>query len=405
MIAAMCVAEAAGMLSFATFPALLPTFMDEWSLSATEAGWLSGLFFAGYMVAVPLLSGLTDRYDARRIFLASAVLSGAATLAFAFLATDFWSAVPLRLIAGAGMAGTYMPGLRALTDRIPVESHPRAVSFYTASFSVGASGSYLFAGLINEWLNWQWAFALSAIGPGVYFLAVMALMRPKPLARHTIVSWAALFDFRPVLRNREAMAYILAYSAHNWELFGYRSWIVAFLAFSVSLQPDPGVAIISATAIAAALNLLGLPSSVIGNEIATRFGRRKVVATIMALSAVVGIAVGLSPGLPYIVVVALLALYGVTITGESASVTTGTVLAAPPERKGAAMAMHSLLGFAFAFLGSLAPGVALDLFGGTSSEFAWSLAFIVMALGAATGPVILFVLAKGQYRRAPIETR
>ncbi len=394
----MCVAEVVGMLSFATFPALLPTFLHDWSLTATAAGWLSGLFFAGYMLAVPLLAGLTDRYDARRIFLASALLTVAATLAFAFLATDFWTAVPLRVIAGAGLAGTYMPGLRALTDRIQVASQPRAVSFYTASFSVGASGSYLFAGLVNEWLDWHWAVALSAIGPGLYFLAVLILLRPKPLTGDAITPWAALFDFRPVLRNREAMAYILAYAAHNWELFGYRSWIVAFLTFSLSLQPDPDVGIISVTAIAAALNLLGLPSSVIGNEIATRFGRRRVVTTIMALSAVIGVLVGLSPSLPYMAVVALLALYAVTITGESSSVTTGTVLAAPTEHKGAAMAMHSFLGFAFAFLGSLAPGIALDRFGGTSSAFAWGLAFIVMALGVAMGPVALFALAKGRSR-------
>ena len=394
----MCVAEVVGMLSFATFPALLPTFLHDWSLTATAAGWLSGLFFAGYMLAVPLLAGLTDRYDARRIFLASALLTVAATLAFAFLATDFWTAVPLRVIAGASLAGTHMPGLRALTDRIQVASQPRAVSFYTASFSVGASGSYLFAGLVNEWLDWHWAVALSAIGPGLYFLAVLILLRPKPLTGDAITPWAALFDFRPVLRNREAMAYILAYAAHNWELFGYRSWIVAFLTFSLSLQPDPDVGIISVTAIAAALNLLGLPSSVIGNEIATRFGRRRVVTTIMALSAVIGVLVGLSPSLPYMAVVALLALYAATITGESSPVTTDTVVAAPTERKDAAMAMHSFLGFAFAFLGSLAPGIALDRFGGTSSAFAWGLAFIVMALGVAMGPVALFALAKGRSR-------
>jgi hypothetical protein len=47
LIAAMCVAEVVGMLSFATFPALLPTFLHDWSLTATAAGWLSGLFFAG----------------------------------------------------------------------------------------------------------------------------------------------------------------------------------------------------------------------------------------------------------------------------------------------------------------------------------------------------------------------
>src|SRR5688500_14404519 len=146
LIAALCVAEVFTMLGFATFSALLPTFMAQWSLSATEAGWLSGVFFAGYMGAVPLLTGLTDRIDARRIYLWSIALTALATLAFALLARDVWSAAPLRLLAGAGLAGTYMPGLRALTDRVPERLQPRAVSFYTSSFGIGASASYWLAG-------------------------------------------------------------------------------------------------------------------------------------------------------------------------------------------------------------------------------------------------------------------
>ena len=73
-----------------------------------------------------------------------------------------------------------------------------------------------------------------------------------------------------------------------------------------------------------------------------------------------------------------------------------TVLAAPPERKGAAMALHSVLGFAFAFLGSLAPGVVLDLAGGTDSRLAWSLAFMTMAAGVALGPILVLTLARGR---------
>jgi MFS family permease len=391
----MCLAEAVGMLGFATFPALLPTFLEEWSLSGTEAGWLSGLFFAGYMVAVPVLTALTDRLDARSVYMWSAALTVAATLAFALLADGFWSAAPLRILAGAGLAGTYMPGLKALTDRLPEASHPRAVSFYTASFGVGASLSYAFAGLVAAWLDWRWAFGLSVVGAVLGIALALFLLKPRPAPVPAPGSgW--FLDFRPLLRNREVMAYTLAYAAHNWELFGFRSWIVAYLAFAAVLAPDPLTAILTGTAVAAGVNLLGLPSSVLGNEIATRFSRRVVVATIMGASALLGVCAGLAAGWPYLAVVAVLALYAVTVTGESASVTTGTVLAAPPERKGAAMALHSVLGFAFAFLGSLAPGVTLDLAGGTESPLAWSLAFVTMAAGAAMGPLLVLTLARGR---------
>jgi hypothetical protein len=55
------------------------------------------------------------------------------------------------------------------------------------------------------------------------------------------------------------------------------------------------------------------------------------------------------------------------------------------------MALHSTLGFAFAFLGSLAPGLVLDAAGGTGNASAWSLAFLTMGAGVAFGPLALWL--------------
>ena len=393
LIAALCVAEVFTMLGFATFSALLPAFMAEWSLSATEAGWLSGVFFAGYMGAVPLLTGLTDRIDARRIYLWSIALTALATLAFALLARDVWSAAPLRLLAGAGLAGTYMPGLRALTDRVPARLQPRAVSFYTSSFGIGASASYWLAGEIGTRAGWEWAFVVGAAGAALSGFAVFFILKPRPIEAPARSLFAAI-DFRPVLRNRQAMAYILAYGAHSFELFGLRSWIVVFLGFCAALAPESAAGFVSATAIAALMNLLAMPASIVGNEAAGRFGRRGTVAAIMLGSALLACGVGASPGFAYGAVVALVMLYAMTVAGESAALTTGSVQAAEPARTGATMALHSTVGFGCAFLGSLGPGVVLDLAGGPESRLAWALAFAAMGAGAALGPLAVWLLTR-----------
>lgn len=385
----MCLAEIASMFGFAVFPALLPTFIAQWQLSAGEAGWLSGLFFAGYMVAVPLLTALTDRFDAKRIFLCCSLLSGLACLLFALLADGFWSAAPLRLLAGAGLAGTYMPGLKALTDRIAATAQPRAVSFYTSSFGLGASASYFLAGEVAAVADWRWAFALAGLGALIAFAIALLALRPRP-PKAAASAWTAL-DFRPVLRNREALGYVLAYAAHNWELFGLRSWIVAFLVFAASLRPAEAAGLWSATAIAALLNLLGTPASILGNELATKFGRRRVAAGFQLASAAFAGLIALAVGLSYPVLIALLAIYAMLLMSESAAVTTGSVQAADPARKGATMALHSTLGFALAFLGSVAPGLVLDAAGGTASATAWGLAFLSMGAGVAFGPLALWL--------------
>ena len=52
-----------------TLPALLPGFIERWHLSSAQAGWLLGIFFAGYVVAVPILVAFTDKMAARRVYL------------------------------------------------------------------------------------------------------------------------------------------------------------------------------------------------------------------------------------------------------------------------------------------------------------------------------------------------
>ena len=95
-VIAMCLAEVLGMLSFGTFQALIPTFKSAWGLSNTDAGWISGIYFAGYVGAVPVLSSLTDRVDPKKIMLASLALGGLTSLAFALFAEGFWTALIFR---------------------------------------------------------------------------------------------------------------------------------------------------------------------------------------------------------------------------------------------------------------------------------------------------------------------
>jgi hypothetical protein len=82
-------------------------------------------------------------------------------------------------------------------------------------------------------------------------------------------------------------------------------------------------------------------------------------------------------------------LYNVLIQIDSAALTTGAVLAAEPERRGATIAIHSLLGFGAGFVGPLAFGMVLDLAGGGNSSLAWGLAFASLAVVVGLGPLAL----------------
>ena len=77
-------------------PALLPSLMSEWSLSNTEAGWLTGIFYFGYAVSVPVLMSLTDYVDLKRIYLLGVATITISTAGFAYSADEFYSAFAFR---------------------------------------------------------------------------------------------------------------------------------------------------------------------------------------------------------------------------------------------------------------------------------------------------------------------
>ena len=152
----------------------------------------------------------------------------------------------------------------------------------------------------------------------------------------------------------------------------------------------------SATAIAAVINLLGLPSSVLGNELSRRFGRHRIITMVMLSSAVLACVLGISADWPYWVVVGLSLLYGITLTGDSASITAGVVAAAPKGYQGATMAVHSCIGFIGAFAGPLMFGVMLDLASptgvGGETIASWGWAFAFTGLIVTLGPLALALL-------------
>ena len=389
IIATMCIAEVLGMLGVFAFPALLPYFLKLWGLSNGQAGWINGIYFAGYTVAVPLLTSLTDRIDARRIYLTFCILGVLSNLGFAFLARGFWSALLFRGLSGLGLAGTFIPGLKAIIDRIEARAHPQAVSFYTACFGLGVSVSFYFAGEMFRWMGWKEAFGIAAMGS--VFSLILSFLVLKPKLAPSVSSGTTtehILDFRPIWKNRPTRAYILIYMCHMWEMFAARSWMVAFLSFSITLQKTPED-FMAPTTVMAVAGIGGMLASILGGELATRLGRRRVVTAILGISSLMALTIGFSARMPYNAVVILCMVYTLFFQGDSAAIHTGVITSTAPERRGAAMALQSLGGFAAASLGSVATGLVLDISGAGSTVLSWVLTFGSMGIAAALGAVLL----------------
>jgi predicted MFS family arabinose efflux permease len=341
-VVAMCAAQACAQIGAFSVAALLPTLISLWALTNTQAGWISGIYYAAYTLAVPLLASLTDRVDPKRIYLGSVGLTAVAFAGFAWVATGFWSALGFRALMGVGWAGSYMPGLKALSDLTEGPQQSRAVAVHAAAVGVSGALSFGVAGALNAWLGWQAAMAAGALGAAVAFVLVLVGL-PARAPRASGGSRAALLDFRPILKNRSALAYSLAYCVHTWEMSALRAWVVTFLTFAAA-QSAAGWRPLAPATVASVMGLLGVWASVWGNELAIRLGRRRFILGTMIASAAMAGVIGFSAALPYAGAAALVLVYAVLIWSDSSSLTAGSAGSAEPGRRGATLAVHSRWG-------------------------------------------------------------
>lgn len=378
LVAVMCGAQVLVQIGAFFWPALLPAMIPLWQLSNSEAGWITAAFYGAYMVSVPVLVTLTDRVDPKRIYLFGVGATIVGHLMFGLFAEGFWSATAARALTGMGWAGTYMTGLKLLADRVDARTMSRATAGHAAS--IGTSGALSFAtgDAIASFAGWQAAFLVASASAAVAWIAIALIAPARETPPATPADGKSLYDFRPVLANRSAMAYALAYAIHTLEMSAIRGWAVAFLGY-VALSTGETGQMLSPAVIVTTLGLIGTTASVLGNECAIRFGRRRLVQTAMAASILIGGSIGFVGSLSYELATILLLVFGVIIWLDSSSLTAGAAGTAEPGRRGQTLAVHSMLGYAGGFVGPLLIGWTLDL-GGGMSRMSWGLAFLTVAV-------------------------
>jgi predicted MFS family arabinose efflux permease len=276
-----------------------------------------------------------------------------------------------------------MPGLKALTDRLAPGDSSRAVTLYTSSFSFGVGLSFLVSQLVAESWGWRAAFLVTAVGP-VVMLSVCFLLRPVPPKP----AQGRLLDFAPVFQNTNAMGFVLGYGAHCFELYGIRTWLVAFWTF-VTVK-NGHTSIFTPIVVSVVFSLLAMPASIFGNELALRFGRHRAITAVMFSSAVVALLIGIFADKSPWILLPLILVYAFTVPADSGALTSGMTMAADHRYRGATMAMHSTVGFSLSALGAWGVGVALDAAGGPQNPSAWMAAFAVLAAGILFGPLALY---------------
>jgi len=394
----LCLVQLLIMMVFINYSAVLPQLKDEWGMNNTMAGSILSVYQLGYILSGVVLSALTDRFNTRNIFVASALWSASANLLFALYAHDYASALVLRALTGVGMGGTYMPGIKLVAERFAARERGRAIGIYVGSLMLGASLSLALTGWLSALLGWRDAFLAGSacvyLGTALSLLVFRGyrpVLHPRPPARKGLAA--------ETLGNRPALLMILGYASHMWEMYGMRGWIAPFftaslVAHGVARGSAPGWA---ATAAALAIGVGALSTALTGS-LSDRLGRTRTISAVMAGSACCSFCFGWLINWHPAYALAFGLVYGFLVSAESPVFSTALTELVSPAYLGAAMGMQSLIGYSLAMVSPTVFGWALDLarnlhpLGGFSVD--WGIAFATAGLGGVAGPVFMYLLRR-----------
>ncbi|MFB6296885.1 MAG: nitrate/nitrite transporter [Salinirussus sp.] len=360
------------------YSAVLPRVVDAWDLSATEAGIVFGAFQAGYLVAILPAGSLADRYSPRGVIAVGAVGTAIPSLGFAALADGAAVGATLRFLSGLFVAGVYVPGMRLVSDWYPEGVRGRALGAYIGTFELGSGLSFAFATTAAAAVDWRVAVAATSVGALLVPGLILGFVRDAP-DRQTTERGRGI-DVA-LLRNRRFLAATGVYSFHNWELFGVRNWLLAFLVAAPAFAADStpaGLLVGGMVVVSGAGNALG-------GWLSDQVGRTRVLAAGLGGSALLSAAFGLLGGLPVVALSAVTLIYGLVLAVDSAPTSTLITEVVADEHVGSALSVQSLAGFSTTVVSPVVFGLALDRGG-------YVAAFQTLAAGAVLGLVCVGVL-------------
>ncbi|WP_179998917.1 aromatic acid/H+ symport family MFS transporter [Acinetobacter sp. YH12239] len=141
---------------------VLPLLMDEWGLSAVQAGMLASTALAGMMFGAMIFGSLADKIGRKKVIMICIILFSGLTFAggFASNPTEFGI---LRFLAGLGIGGV-MPNLVALTSEYaPQKMRSTLVTTMFSGYAVGG----VMAALLGSWFTpsfgWEIMFFIAGI--------------------------------------------------------------------------------------------------------------------------------------------------------------------------------------------------------------------------------------------------
>ncbi len=394
---ALCLGQFLAHQTSLTFSALIPLLTSEWQLSSSQAGLILGVFQFGTLAAYVVVGFLLDRVRSKPIMVWSALLVGLTDLLFVLGARGFASGLVLRLLVGIVFGGLYLPALKQIAETIPPNRRGTATGIYIAIIVVAYAAPLYYVGLLAPRIGWRATMAgmgaVELLGALVLALRVPSVTLPTLPTRLDPSRYIG-----DVLRNPAARRVILAYTGHNWELFGMWGWLSPFMVAMLAARglAQGGALAWGGLLAAGSIGLGGAIGAVAGGRLSDRLGRATSAILMLGVSLLCSIAFGWLFAAPLVLLGSVALLYGIVSLADSPSYAASLMEMVPPRSLGGAFSLQMLSGWGATVLAPPAVGLVLDLtktahFSPTAQ---WGWAFTLLAIGPLAGITALSSLRR-----------
>ncbi|MFN2363314.1 MAG: MFS transporter [Halarsenatibacteraceae bacterium] len=408
ILIAMIIAIILSYLTWYNFSAVINFIIEDIELTPGQVGIIISAFQIGYVITVLLTGWLADKIGSRAVILYSTLGTAIFSTLFAWLAVDFWSALILRLLAGAFCGGIYAPGMSLLANWFPSRERGKSIGAYIAGLTFSYAASYFIAPQIAAEFSWRVSILATSLPAFISVFIIYKFVQEMPeteIEKSKENSSQKDSSKKPEVQPAPEGGFkgpaiiTTSYMGHMWELYGFWGWIGPFMvSAAAAVGYEYTTASIIGGRLAAIIILIGAPAVWLMGKISDKIGRTKTIIICSIFSLTVQLIFGFLHGGSLIIITIAGLWIGFWVISDSACHSTGLTEMVHPDIRATSLGIQNALGFMVTAISPTVFGYILEIYnqGIDNITFAsnWGLSFLVLGLGAILAPLAAFILRK-----------
>ncbi|ERS03014.1 major facilitator transporter [Acinetobacter sp. COS3] len=384
----------------------LPLLMQQWSLTAVQAGLLASAALFGMMFGAMIFGTISDRLGRKKTIMICVALFSGFTFIGAFADNPVEFAI-LRFLAGLGIGGV-MPNVVALmTEYAPKKIRSTLVAIMFSGYAIGGMTSALLGAWLVKDMGWQIMFILAGIP--LLLLPVIWKFLPESLAfliksEHHDQAKQIVSKLAPNAEINQETQLVFNENIHTdapvRALFQqgrafstFMFWIAFFMCLLMvyalgswlpKLMLQAGYSLGASMLFLFALNIGGMVGAIGGGALADKFHLKPVITAMFIIGAASLILLGFNS--PQFILYSLIALAGAATIGSQILLYTFVAQFYPTTVRSTGMGWASGIGRIGAIIGPVLTGALLTF------ELPHQMNFLAIAIPGVIAALAIFLV-------------